>query len=108
MEAGLLLRAQQESNLKMRKNKRNKQLIEPCVTVRAEDHRGDPERMIRKFRKLVKNEGIIEECRSRSYFVSESEIRRQRKEDKQRLIDKVNRRRDELLKPRDRFIKRRK
>jgi len=63
--------------------------------------------MIRRFRKMVKNEGIVEECRNRQHFQSESEKRREKKEDRQRLIDKVNRKREELLKPRDRFIKRR-
>ena len=91
----------------MRRNNKKQQPLEPCVTVRAEHHRDDPERMIRKFRKLVKNEGIVEECRYRKHFTSPSQKRRQRKEDRQRLIDKVNKRRDELLKPRDRFIKRR-
>jgi len=56
---------------------------------------------------MVKNEGIVEECRNRQHFQSESEKRREKKEDRQRLIDKVNRKREELLKPRDRFIKRR-
>jgi len=88
------------------RNRRNK-VIEPCVTVRAEDNNGDPERMIRRFRKLVKTEGIIEECRERQYFKAPSEKRREQKEERQRLINKVNRRRDELLKPRDRYKKRR-
>jgi len=56
---------------------------------------------------MVKNEGIIEECRSRRYFTSQSEKRREQKQERQRLINKVNKRRTELLKPRDRFIKRR-
>ena len=90
-----------------RNNKKYNQPLSPCVTVTAEDNRNDPERMIRRFRKLVKNEGIIEDCRSRRYFKSPSEKRREKKEDRQRLIEKVNRRREELLKPRDRFIKRR-
>jgi ribosomal protein S21 len=90
-----------------RNNKRHDKPLSPCVTVTAADNKDDPDRMIRRFRKLVKNEGIIEECRHRRHFRSQSEKRREQKEDKQRLIDKVNKRRDELLKPRDRFIKRR-
>jgi len=89
----------------MRKRK-NKDL-NPCITVRAEDNHGDPERMIRRFRKMVKAEGIIEEQRNRRYFKSPSEKRREQKEERQRLINKVNKRRDELLKPRDRYKKRR-
>ena len=88
------------------RNRRNK-TIEPCVTVRAEDNNGDPDKMIRRFRKLVKMEGIMEECRERQYFKAPSEKRREQKEEKQRLINKVNRRRTELLKPRDRYKKRR-
>tara|TARA_R100001480_G_scaffold142597_1_gene140162 strand:+ start:1379 stop:1651 length:273 start_codon:yes stop_codon:yes gene_type:complete len=89
----------------MRKRKNN--VLNPCVTVRAEDNNNDPERMIRRFRKLVKAEGIIEEQRNRRYFKSPSEKRREQKEERQRLINKVNKRRDELLKPRDRYKRRR-
>jgi len=91
----------------MKRNKRNNKPLNPLVTVTSEEHRGDPERMIRRFRKMVKNEGIIEECRSRRYFKSPSEKRREQKQERQRLINKVNNRRTELLKPRDRYIKRR-
>ena len=86
--------------------RRNREL-NPCITVRAQDNNGDPERMIRRFRKMVKAEGIIDEVRSRRYFKSPSELRREQKQERQRLINKVNRRRDELLKPRDRYKKRR-
>jgi len=89
--------------MRRRKNKP----LEPCVTVYAEDNNNDADRMIRRFRKLVKMEGIIEEQRNRRYFKAPSEKRREQKEERQRLINKVNRRRDELLKPRDRYKKRR-
>ena len=88
------------------KQRRNKKL-NPCITVYAEDHHGDADRMVRRFRKLVKSEGIIEEQRNRRYFKSDSEKRREQKEERQRLINKVNRRRTELLKPRDHYKKRR-
>jgi ribosomal protein S21 len=87
--------------------KRRNKILEPSVVVRAQDNNGDPERMIRRFRKLVKAEGIIDELRNRRYFKSPSEKRREQKEERQRLINKVNRRREELLKPRDRYKKRR-
>jgi len=89
--------------MRRRKNKN----INPCVTVYAEDNNGDPERMIRRFRKMVKAEGIVEEVRNRRYFKAPSEKRREEKQERKRLINKVNRRRDELLKPRDRYKKRR-
>jgi ribosomal protein S21 len=88
---------------RMRKNTRTThKILDTCITVRAEDNYDNPERMIRKFRKLVKNAGIMEELRERSYHKPKSEHRRERKRDKQRLIDKVNRIREELFKPRDR------
>lgn len=87
--------------------KRRNKVLSPCVTVRAEDNNGDPDRMIRRFRKMVKMEGIIEEQRNRRYFKAPSEKRREQKEERQRLINKVNKRRTELLKPRDRYKKRR-
>jgi ribosomal protein S21 len=96
---------QRQESKKMRRRKNNR--IEPCVTVRAEDNNGDPERMIRRFRKMVKMDGIIDEVRSRRYFKAPSEKRREEKQERQRLINKVNKRRDELLKPRDRYKKRR-
>jgi ribosomal protein S21 len=99
----MLLRRQESRNMRKKRNK----TLEPCVIVRAEDNNSDPERMIRRFRKLVKSEGIIEEQRNRRYFKSPSEKRREQKEEKQRLINKVNRRRTELLKPRDRYKRRR-
>ena len=84
----------------MRNNRRNHtKPLEPCITIRAEDNNNDPERMIRRFRKMVKTEGIIEEVRNRRYFKPDSEKRREQKEERQRLINKVNRRRTELLKP---------
>ena len=89
--------------MRQRKNKK----LNPCITVHAEDHQYDADRMVRRFRKLVKSEGIIEEQRNRRYFKSDSEKRREQKEERQRLINKVNRRRTELLKPRDRYKKRR-
>ncbi len=75
--------------------------------VRAEDHRHDPERMIRRFRKLVKNEGIIEEVRERRHYKKPSDLKRNKLRERQRKIDKVNKKRVELLKPRDQYKKRR-
>ena len=87
--------------------KRRDKVLEPGIIVRAEDNNGDPDRMIRRFRKMVKMEGLIDEPRERRYFKAPSEKRREQKEERQRLINKVNRRRTELLKPRDRYKKRR-
>jgi ribosomal protein S21 len=89
-------------------NNRNKtKQIDTVITVRADDHRGDPERMIRKFRKLVKNENLMEELRERRYYKPDSEKNRDKNRDKQRKIQKVNNKREELLKPRDSYRRRR-
>jgi len=62
-----------------RKNKE----FNTCITVRAEDNNNDPERMIRRFRKLVKNEGIMQEIYDRRYYTSPSEVRREEKRQRQ-------------------------
>jgi ribosomal protein S21 len=43
-------------------NNRRQRPLEPCVTVHAEECNGDPEKMVRRFTKKVKREGIIEEA----------------------------------------------
>ena len=92
----------------MRNKKRNQnKRIDTCITVRAEDHRDDPEKMIRRFRKLVKNDGILEEARERRHYTKPSELKRNKLRERQRKIDKVNKKRVELLKPRDQYKKRR-
>ena len=87
----------------MKKNfKTSRKKIDTCITVRAEDHMNNPERMIRKFQKMVKSSGLMDELRERRYYKSDSENNRERKRAKQRLVDKVNRKREELFKARDR------
>ena len=90
-------------------SKRRKQTkkIQTCITVYSEDHRDDAEKMIRRFRKLVKNAGIIEEVRERRHYTKPSETKRNKRRERQRKIDKVNKKRVELLKPRDQYKKRR-
>ena len=87
-------------------NKRKPTVIETCITVHAEECNGDPEKMIRRFTKKVKRDGIIDEMRSRTHFTPPSEINRQRKLEKKRIVTQVNRRRNELLTPRDRYKRR--
>ena len=80
---------------------RQQRPITGCISVSAEECHGNAEKMVRKFIKKVKKEGIVEEFRSRRYHVKPSEIRREEKRNKQRVVEKVNKRREELLKPRD-------
>jgi len=57
--------------------------------------------MVRKFIKKAKKEGIVEEFRSRTHYIKPSDIKREEKRRRRRVIEKVNKQRQELLKPRD-------
>ena len=65
------------------------------------DH-GNAEKMVRRFTKKVKNDGIIEEFRDRIRFRKPSDIRRQKKAATRKKIEKANRERETLLNPRER------
>jgi|15BtaG_2_1085339.scaffolds.fasta_scaffold13075_2 ribosomal protein S21 len=75
------------------------------ATVRAEDCNGNAEKMIRRFSKLVKKDGIIEECRERAFFVKPTTRRSEKKRARERVIQKINRKRTELLTIKDRSFK---
>jgi small subunit ribosomal protein S21 len=88
--------------------KRNrKQPIRTCVSVTADECGGNPEKMIRRFTKKVKKEGIMEECRKRSHFIKPTTERSERKRAKKRLIQKVNKKREELFSLKNPFKRRR-
>ena len=76
-------------------NKSNKE-IKGVLEIRNTKN-GDSEMLVKKFNRKVRNSGIIEEFRSRTHFVSNSERRREKKLEKERLIRKVNQRREGLL-----------
>ena len=88
---------------KMRRNntqRRNKKTrIRGCITVEADECQGDADRMVRKFIKKVKREGIVDEFRDRTHYKKPSVVKRIKKAERQRLIDKVNNRRLELFTP---------
>jgi len=88
-------------------NKNHNRKIDTCVTVRAEECRGDAEKMVRKFCKKVKRDGIIEEFRSRTHYTKPSVKGAERRRAKKRLIAQVNRKRNELFTARDNFKRRR-
>ena len=67
----------------------NSQEFNTCVTVTAAECGGNAEKMVRKFSKKVKKEG--------SHFIKPTFIRAEKKRAKKRLINKVNKRRDELF-----------
>ena len=53
-----------------------------------------PERMIRRFTKKVKKEGILEEVRERAYYVKPSEVRRKKKREREALLRKLQAQRE--------------
>jgi ribosomal protein S21 len=81
----------------MYKNKNNNKTFNTCVTVTADECGGNAEKMVRRFTKKVKKEGIIEECRERSHFVKPTVKRAEKKRNRNRVIEKVNRKRNELF-----------
>ena len=56
-----------------------------------------PERMIRRFTKKVKKEGILEEVRERAYYVKPSEKRRKKRLERKRVMRKLQQERDRAL-----------
>jgi ribosomal protein S21 len=71
--------------------------FETCITVTADECRGDAEKMVRKFCKKVKRSGVIDELRDRQYHKKPSIARAEKLAAKKRLIAKVNKRRTELF-----------
>jgi ribosomal protein S21 len=76
--------------MKNRKPYSSRKQIVSVVTVTSEECRGDAEKMVRKFIKKVKKEGILEECRERQHFKKPTTVRAEKKRDKKRLVKKLN------------------
>jgi ribosomal protein S21 len=77
------------------------QEIRTCITVSHEECNGNSEKMVRRFIKKVKNSGIIDEFRDRRHYSKPSDKKREENRKRQRVIDKVNKQRETLLKSRD-------
>jgi ribosomal protein S21 len=93
------------SNKSYRGNsKRHPKKLSGCIEVTADECQGNADKMVRRFIKRVKNEKILEEARDRKHFQKPSAIRRQKLQETKRLIQKVNKCREELLKPKDRSL----
>jgi ribosomal protein S21 len=58
---------------------------------------GDSELLVKRFNRMVRNIGLLDEMRERRHFVKPSERRREAKRQRQRVIDKVNRRNNALF-----------
>ena len=58
--------------------------------VKVEARRNEPgERLIKRFSRKVKNEGIIDEVRERRFYVKPSKIRRLKKLRRKRIARKI-------------------
>ena len=79
----------------MRNHRKNKDINGVLEVRNTKD--GDNEILVKRFTRKVRNSGIIEEFRMRTHFTSNSEKRRAKKLEKERLIRKVNQRREGLL-----------
>lgn len=75
--------------------------ISGCVTVTLDECHGNADKMVRRFVKKVKKEGIVDEFLAHAHYTKPSEVRREARRQRQRVIEKVNKQRQELLKPRD-------
>jgi len=87
----------------MYKNKNRRKKINSLITVTSEECAGNPERMIKKFSKIVKRDGILEEARERARFKKNSVKRSEDKRKRKRLIEKLNKKQKELINIRDGF-----
>ncbi len=71
--------------------------ITTCITVTDKECQGNTEKMVRRFLKKVKKEGIVEEYRQRSHYIKPTTKRAETKRQRRRLINKVNKKREELF-----------
>ena len=55
------------------------------------------ERMLKRFVKKVKKEGIMEELRERSHYVKPSERKRRKKERRKKIAQDIQRKNEERL-----------
>jgi len=76
--------------------------LEPCVTIRDHECNGNSEKMVRRFIKKVKREGIVEEFRERSHYIKPTTRRAEARRNRERVIQKVNNKRNELFNLKDR------
>jgi ribosomal protein S21 len=81
------------------KKKTHSNSNDTTLAVTAEECNNNIDRMIRKFTKKVKKEGIIEEVRNRKYYKKPTAVRTEEKRNRKRLIEKINKERSELLIP---------
>jgi|MDTB01.2.fsa_nt_gb ribosomal protein S21 len=80
----------------MRRQKRQPRKISTFIQVRSEDCRDNPDIMVRKFTKKVRKSGIMDEFKDRQYYKKPSAIKSEQKRRRQKLINKLNQKQEEL------------
>lgn len=85
-----------------RKNRQAKK-IQTFISVTSAECQGNNEKMVRKFIKKVKRDGILDEFRERTHFKKNSVIRSEKKRKRKRLIEKHNKQQNELITTRSVF-----
>ena len=80
----------------MRRQKRQPRKISTFIQVRSEDCRDNPDIMVRKFIKRVRKSGILDEVKDRKYYKKPSAIKNEQKRRRQKLINKLNQKQEEL------------
>ena len=84
----------------MRHRRRGPRKISGRIEISITDHGVKSiDSMVRKFNKKVRKEGIIEEVRERKHFTPNSVKTAERKRAKRRIVQKINRKREELFNP---------
>jgi ribosomal protein S21 len=71
--------------------------ISPQICVTAAECGDNPEKMIRKFTRKVKNEGIMDEMRNRRHYIKPSALKTEEKRRVRKMIEKENKRNLELI-----------
>ena len=67
------------------------------MTITVEVRGGNLEKAMRVLKKKVQKAGIVKELRERQYFHKPSEIKREKRKARAKLIAKAQRKNDEML-----------
>jgi len=82
-------------------------VIKTCVEVTDAECNGNADKMVRRFIKKVKREGILDEIKERQYYKKPKEVRAEKKRKRKRTIEKINSDRDKLFIATNQFKRRR-
>tara|TARA_R100001015_G_C4472847_1_gene55947 strand:+ start:148 stop:441 length:294 start_codon:yes stop_codon:yes gene_type:complete len=90
-----------------KRNNHRTSVVKTRIEVTDEECHGNAEKMVRRFIKKVKREGIIDEIRDRRYYKKPKEVRAEKKRKRKRTIEKINNDRDKLFITTNQFKRRR-